>query len=230
MTLGRVTADAARVGTPAAAGTPQQAARGARRRSALAVKRAIDVMVSAVAAVLCLPLMALIALVVRRCPPGPALFRQKRVGRDGRTFTVLKFRTMVVEAEQRGAELIPLSRDPDWLDLERDPRITRVGRVLRRTSLDELPQLFNVLRGDMSLVGPRPLVPVEAARAAELAPRRSEVPPGITGAWQVSGRTAISFRGMLALDAEYVAHWSLRRDLAIMARTIPVVLSGKGAN
>jgi lipopolysaccharide/colanic/teichoic acid biosynthesis glycosyltransferase len=200
------------------------------RRTALAAKRAIDVVGAAIALVVCGPLMGLIALVVRRHPPGPALFRQERVGRGGQTFTVLKFRTMVVEAEQRGAELLPLSRDPDWLDLAHDPRVTGIGRVLRRTSLDELPQLLNVLRGDMSLVGPRPLVPAEAARAAELAPRRAEVAPGITGAWQVSGRTAISFKGMLALDAEYVATWSLWNDLAIMARTVPVVLSGKGAN
>jgi lipopolysaccharide/colanic/teichoic acid biosynthesis glycosyltransferase len=197
---------------------------------ALAVKRAIDVVGSAVALAICSPAMALIALVVRRWPPGPALFRQERVGRGGRTFTVVKFRTMVVEAEQRGAELRPLSRDPDWLDLDHDPRVTRIGRVLRRTSLDELPQLWNVLQGDMSLVGPRPLVPAEAARAAELAPRRAEVAPGITGLWQVSGRTAISFRAMLALDAEYVATWSLWRDITIIVRTLPVVLSGKGAN
>jgi lipopolysaccharide/colanic/teichoic acid biosynthesis glycosyltransferase len=196
----------------------------------LAIKRAIDLVGSAVALAACSPLMGLIALIVRRQTPGPALFRQDRVGRRGRIFTMLKFRTMVVEAEERRAELLPLSRDPDWLHVEDDPRVTPVGRLLRRTSLDELPQLFNVLRGDMSLVGPRPLVPVEAARADRVAPRRSDVAPGITGTWQVSGRTAIPFQAMLALDAQYVATWSLRRDLAIILRTIPVVLSGKGAN
>jgi lipopolysaccharide/colanic/teichoic acid biosynthesis glycosyltransferase len=196
----------------------------------LAIKRAIDVAGAAAALVACSPVMGLIALIVRRQSPGPALFRQDRVGRRGRIFTVLKFRTMVVEAEERRAELLPLSRDPDWLHVADDPRVTPVGRLLRRTSLDELPQLFNVLRGEMSLVGPRPLVPSEAVRAERVAPRRSDVAPGITGTWQVSGRTAVPFQAMLALDAQYVATWSLRQDLAIMLRTIPVVLSGKGAN
>jgi lipopolysaccharide/colanic/teichoic acid biosynthesis glycosyltransferase len=194
------------------------------------IKRAMDVLGSALGLLACSPLMGLIALAVRRQSPGDVLFRQPRVGRDGHVFAMLKFRTMVADAEQQRAALVAASRDPNWLLLDDDPRITPVGRFLRRTSLDELPQLFNVLRGEMSLVGPRPLVPAEDARVCDWARRRCEVPPGITGLWQVSGRTAIPFDEMLALDAHYVETWSLRRDLQILARTLPVVLSGKGAN
>ena len=194
------------------------------------MKRTIDVLGSAIALTACAPLMGLIAWAVRRESPGSALFRQDRVGRDGRIFPMLKFRTMAVDAEQQRAALLAYSRDPDWLHLQHDPRVTSVGRLLRRTSLDELPQLWNVLLGDMSLVGPRPLVPDEAARVRDWARLRHDVPPGITGPWQISGRTAIPFQDMLVLDAQYVAAWSLRRDLGILLRTIPVVLSGKGAN
>jgi lipopolysaccharide/colanic/teichoic acid biosynthesis glycosyltransferase len=194
------------------------------------IKRAMDVLGSALGLLACSPLMALIALAVRRQSPGAVLFRQARVGRDGRVFAMLKFRTMVADAEQQRAALLASSRDPNWLFLDEDPRITPVGRLLRRTSLDELPQLFNVLRGDMSLVGPRPLVPAEDARVRDWARRRCEVAPGMTGLWQVSGRTSIPFEDMLLLDARYVATWSLRRDVQILVRTIPVVLSGNGAN
>jgi lipopolysaccharide/colanic/teichoic acid biosynthesis glycosyltransferase len=215
---------------PAADGVPLALTADPRAPRAVAIKRAIDVVGSAVALVACSPVMGLIAVAVRRQSPGPALFRQDRVGRGGRLFTMLKFRTMVMDAEQERSELLARSSDPDWLHLADDPRITPLGRLLRRTSLDELPQLWNVLRGDMSLVGPRPLVPAEDARVGEAARLRRHVAPGITGSWQVSGRTAIPFQVMLALDAQYVATWSLRRDLAIMLRTIPVVLSGEGAN
>jgi lipopolysaccharide/colanic/teichoic acid biosynthesis glycosyltransferase len=174
--------------------------------------------------------MALAGVAVRLESPGPALFRQVRVGRDGRRFEMWKFRTMVVDAEERRAELVARSRDPDWLDLEDDPRVTRVGRILRHTSLDELPQLFNVLRGDMRLVGPRPLIPVEHARMPAWARVRDDVTPGMTGLWQVAGRTRLTFEEMLELDCRYVATRSVRRDLEILLRTIPAVLSGKGVN
>jgi lipopolysaccharide/colanic/teichoic acid biosynthesis glycosyltransferase len=200
------------------------------RPRARAIKRTIDVLGAAIALTACAPLMGLIAWAVRRESPGPALFHQDRVGRDRRIFPMLKFRTMAVDAEQQRAALLAYSRDPDWLHLQHDPRITSVGRLLRRTSLDELPQLWNVLLGDMSLVGPRPLVPAEDARVHDWARRRHDVAPGITGPWQVSGRTAIPFQDMLVLDAQYVTAWSLRRDLRILLRTIPAVLSGKGAN
>jgi len=176
------------------------------------------------------PLMALAAIAVRLESPGPALFRQVRVGRDGRRFEMWKFRTMVVDAEERRSELIARSRDPNWLDVEDDPRVTRVGRILRHTSLDELPQVFNVLRGEMSLVGPRPLIPAEHARMPEWARVRDEVTPGITGLWQVAGRTDLTFEEMLELDRRYVETRSARRNLEILVRTIPAVLSAKGVN
>jgi lipopolysaccharide/colanic/teichoic acid biosynthesis glycosyltransferase len=141
-----------------------------------------------------------------------------------------KFRTMVADAERLRAALVALSRDPNWLLIDDDPRVTRVGRYLRRTSLDELPQLLNVVRGDMSLVGPRPLIPSEDGRVPSWAGSRRLVTPGMTGLWQVSGRTALAFEEMLALDCEYVRRWSLARDAAMLARTLPAVLSRRGAN
>jgi lipopolysaccharide/colanic/teichoic acid biosynthesis glycosyltransferase len=141
-----------------------------------------------------------------------------------------KFRTMVADAEERRMEVVRFSLDPDWLLLERDPRVTRVGRLLRRTSLDELPQLLNVLRGDMSLVGPRPLIPAEHAHVPVWAHPRMDVAPGMTGLWQVSGRTTLSFAEMLHLDCRYVETCGIRGDLALLARTIPEVLWGRGAN
>jgi lipopolysaccharide/colanic/teichoic acid biosynthesis glycosyltransferase len=196
----------------------------------MSAKRLLDVVLAAVATLVLLPLALLIAAAIRLDSPGRTLFRQTRVGRGGRIFGMWKFRTMVADAEQRRAGLWALSRDPSWLALEHDPRITRVGRVLRHTSLDELPQLLNVLRGDMSLVGPRPLIPVEHDRMPEWARPRDDVAPGMTGLWQVSGRDALGFEEMLRLDCEYVAGWSLSRDLVALARTVPAVLTGRGAN
>lgn len=199
-------------------------------RARRAAKRALDVVLASVALVALLPLGIVIAIAIRADSPGPFLFRQKRVGRDGRVFAMWKFRTMVADAERRGAALLALSRDPSWLLLDHDPRITRVGRYLRHTSLDELPQLLNVLRGEMSLVGPRPLIPLENERVPRWARHRSVVVPGITGLWQVSGRTALSFEDMLRLDCHYVATWSLTRDVSALARTVPAVLSRRGVN
>ena len=199
-------------------------------KSARALKRMLDVVGSAVALALLAPVMLAVALAVRADSRGPAFFPQRRVGRGGRVFVMWKFRTMVANAEDLRAELIARSRDPHWLHVDMDPRITRVGRFLRHTSLDELPQLWNVLRGDMSLVGPRPLIPEEHERIPASARRRSDVAPGITGLWQVMGRTRISFEGMLRLDQVYVATWSLSSDLEILLRTVPAVLSARGAN
>jgi lipopolysaccharide/colanic/teichoic acid biosynthesis glycosyltransferase len=158
------------------------------------------------------------------------LFRQRRVGRGGRTFLMLKFRTMVEGAEGMRIDLLPHSRDPHWLLLENDPRVTRLGRLLRLSSLDELPQLWNVLKGQMSLVGPRPLVEIEDREVTGWARRRLDVTPGITGLWQVLGRTSIPFEEMVKLDCLYVTNWSLYEDVRILLRTVPVLFAHKGAN
>jgi lipopolysaccharide/colanic/teichoic acid biosynthesis glycosyltransferase len=182
-------------------------------------KRAFDLAVAVPACVALAPLMGLIALWVRRGSPGPAVFRQRRVGLFGRPFTVLKFRTMVDGAERIGAGLA-VTADDD--------RITRAGRVLRRLSLDELPQLWNVVRGDMSLVGPRPTVPAQVERYTPRQRRRLEARPGVTGLAQVRGRAALPWSARIELDIEYVDTWSMRGDLAILARTALVVLGAGG--
>jgi lipopolysaccharide/colanic/teichoic acid biosynthesis glycosyltransferase len=214
--------------------TPLGSPRPRRHPWAVAVDRALtratDIVLASVVAAACAPRMALAAIAVRAESPGPALFRQWRVGRGGRRFRMWKFRTMVVDAEARRAELVVASRDPNWLHLDHDPRVTLVGRILRHTSLDELPQLFNVLRGEMTMVGPRPLIPAEHARVPAWARMRDDVKPGITGLWQVAGRTTLTFEQMLELDCVYVGTRSARRDLEILARTVPAVVSGKGAN
>jgi len=194
------------------------------------VKRAIDLLGAAVGLLVLLPLMAALALAVRIDSPGPAIFRQERVGRGGRTFTCLKFRTMVRDAE---AQLDAL-RDRNEADgplfkIKDDPRRTRVGKFLRRTSLDELPQLWNVLRGEMSLTGPRPAIPAEVAQYEPWHLRRLEVSPGISGMWQVSGRSDVGFDEMVLLDIYYIENWSPLLDLRIILKTIPVALFGKGA-
>jgi lipopolysaccharide/colanic/teichoic acid biosynthesis glycosyltransferase len=193
-------------------------------------KRGIDVVVALIGLVLLAPLLLLLALAVWVGSPGAPVFRQRRVGRGGRQFHMWKFRTMVADAERRRSELVVRSRESDWLKLDRDPRVTGIGRVLRRTSLDELPQLVNVLRGDMSLVGPRPLPLIEHARLPEWSAPRLAVRPGITGLWQVMGRTLIPFEDMLRLDCRYVDELSWRSDLGILVRTVPSVLLGRGAN
>ena len=193
-------------------------------------KRAIDIGGAAIGLLVLLPLMLVIALVACAGSPGAPLFRQRRAGRAGREFGMWKFRTMVAGAERLRPLLVGESRDADWLDLERDPRVTRLGRLLRRTSLDELPQLVNVLLGDMSLVGPRPLPLEEQARVPEWAAARADVRPGITGLWQVRGRSGTGFTEMLRLDCEYVREATVWTDLRILVRTVPAVLSAKGAN
>ena len=193
-------------------------------------KRALDITVAAALLVLAAPLMLLIALAIKLDSPGPVIFRQRRVGKDGRLFTFYKFRGMVADAEARLHEVAHLNEvDGPIFKSRRDPRVTRVGRVLRRTSLDELPQLWNVLRGDMSLVGPRPPLPTEVTRYEPWQRDRLLVPGGITGLWQVSGRNLLGFEDMVRLDLEYITRWSLWLDLRILLRTILVVLTARGA-
>jgi lipopolysaccharide/colanic/teichoic acid biosynthesis glycosyltransferase len=183
------------------------------------VKRAMDLLIACLAAVVVLPLMAVIAVVIRLDSRGPALLRQTRVGRDGEDFELLKFRTMVVGAHTMGS---------GWLIAERDPRITRVGHFLRRWSLDELPQLFNVLRGDMSIIGPRPTLRYQVDQYTDFQRRRLEVRPGITGWAQVQGRNDLSWPARIELDVHYVEHRSLRLDLEILRRTVRVLATPSG--
>jgi len=183
------------------------------------VKRAMDLVIACLAAVVVLPLMAVIAVVIRLDSRGPALLRQTRVGRHGEDFELLKFRTMVVGAHTMGS---------GWLIAERDPRITRVGHFLRRWSLDELPQLFNVLRGDMSIIGPRPTLRYQVDQYTDFQRRRLEVRPGITGWAQVQGRNDLPWPARIELDVHYVEHRSLRLDLEILRRTVRVLATPSG--
>lgn len=193
-------------------------------------KRAFDVVFSLSVLAVLMPLFAVLALAVRTDSTGPALFRQERVGIDHSRFSMLKFRSMVTDAE---ALKINLSESSDGNDvlfkMRHDPRVTRVGRVLRRLSLDELPQFFNVLRGDMSVVGPRPPLPGEVDTYDERADRRLLVKPGITGLWQVQGRSDLDWENSLRLDLFYVENWSVWADLGIVLRTVRAVATGKGA-
>lgn len=196
----------------------------------LALKRLIDLLLVVVSAPLVLPLAALISLAIRLDSPGPVIFAQQRVGKDGRLFTCYKFRTMVADAEARKAELERMNEaDGPLFKMRDDPRMTRTGRVLRRLSLDELPQLWNVVRGEMSWVGPRPPTPAEVASYEEWHRRRLSGVPGLTGLWQVLGRSDTSFDEMVRLDIYYIENWSLGMDLRILLQTLPAVLSGRGA-
>lgn len=192
-------------------------------------KRAFDVVVALVALVVLSPVLAVVAAMVRT-DGGPALFRQRRVGLDGREFTMLKFRSMVVDAERVLPDLAVGSDGNGMLfKLRDDPRVTRLGRILRRLSIDELPQLINVLRGEMSLVGPRPPLASEVAAYENWAQRRLLVKPGLTGLWQVSGRSDLSWEQSLRLDLYYVENWDLATDLVILWRTVRAVLQRDGA-
>ncbi len=198
-------------------------------RSSRLVKRVFDVAAASVALVLLSPLFAVVALLVNLTSHGPVFFRQERIGRGGRSFELLKFRSMVADAEQRKADLVGHNQAAEgFFKIADDPRITRVGRVLRRTNLDELPQLLNVVRGEMSLVGPRPLIPQEDKRVVGWHRRRLELTPGITGHWQVLGSSRVPLDEMVAIDYLYVANWSLWTDLKLLLRTIPHVVTGRG--
>jgi lipopolysaccharide/colanic/teichoic acid biosynthesis glycosyltransferase len=193
------------------------------------IKRLFDVLGASAALVLLAPLLGAVALLVKLSSHGPVFFRQERVGRGGRPFELLKFRSMVADAEERKAALAEHNQAAaGFFKIANDPRITRVGRLLRRTNLDELPQLLNVLRGEMSLVGPRPLIPQEDERVVGWHRRRLELTPGITGHWQVLGSSRVPLDEMVAIDYLYVANWSLWTDLKLLLRTIPHVLTGRG--
>jgi exopolysaccharide biosynthesis polyprenyl glycosylphosphotransferase len=199
-------------------------------RSSRAIKRTVDIVGSALGLLILSPVMLVAMVAIRTETPGPIIFRQKRVGLRGKTFEIYKFRSMVDRAEEARADLVADSSDPHWLLLDNDPRITRVGKVIRKLSIDELPQLWNVLRGDMSLVGPRPLIPEEHGRVVGWETDRLDLRPGVTGLWQVLGRTAIPFEEMVKLDYLYVTNWSLWNDLMLLLRTLPAVFRRRGAN
>ena len=202
---------------------------GPDRIVAMAVKRLFDITVSAVALIVLSPLLLLITGYILVREGRPILFRQERVGLHGRRFTCLKFRTMVPDAEERFAEVAHLSavRGPAF-KLANDPRVTPAGRILRATSLDELPQLFNVLRGEMSIVGPRPAPPREVADYSLWHRRRLTMRPGLTGIWQVEARDDADFDHRVELDLRYIDRWSLWMDVKIMLRTIPALVQQTG--
>lgn len=200
-------------------GDPLRAGGARLRESPAVVRRAIDIVVSALGLVLASPLLALAVLAIRLEGPGPALFRQVRVGKDGELFEMLKLRTMVRDAERTGAG--PAIN-------EGDARITRTGRLLRRSSLDELPNLINVLRGEMSLIGPRPTLPSQVAQYTERQRGRLAIRPGITGWAQVHGRASLPWPERIELDLHYVEHRSAAMDMRILARTVALVMGGSG--
>lgn len=195
------------------------------------LKRALDIVLSLAALIVLSPLFGLIALLVWIEDGGSIFFTQIRVGQFGREFKMFKIRSMCLDAEQRLKDLLARNQHKEGVTfkLKDDPRITRVGKLLRKFSLDELPQLYNVLIGDMSLVGPRPPVPREVAKYSLEHRRRLAIKPGITCIWQISGRSEIDFSGQVQLDVNYIEHQTLWTDFLIMARTIPAVFSGKGA-
>ena len=195
-----------------------------------AAKRLFDVTAALGGLLLLLPLFPFLVLLIRLDSPGPVFFRQRRVGRYGRLFTCYKFRSMVVDAEARKAELAHLNEATGAaFKIQNDPRITPVGRFIRRSSLDEFPQLWNVLRGEMSIVGPRPQIPGEAAQYTPRQARRLLVRPGLTCLWQVSGRSHLDFSEWMRLDLEYVRNQGAAMDLRILTRTLPAVIERKGA-
>ncbi len=196
----------------------------------LVVKRVTDASLSAMALLLLAPFFAIVSLAIRLSSPGPVFFKQIRLGKGGAPFVCYKFRSMYQDAEAQLEQLRALNEaDGPIFKMRADPRLTRVGRLLRRTSIDELPQLWNVFRGDMSLVGPRPPIPSEVESYEEWHRRRLEVVPGLTGLWQVSGRSTLSFEEMVMLDIYYIENWSLGLDLQILLRTIPAVVATAGA-
>ncbi|WP_210494611.1 sugar transferase [Patulibacter sp. SYSU D01012] len=198
-------------------------------RTSRLLKRSLDVVGAATGIVVLLPVMVLIAVAVRLDSRGPVFFRQERIGKGGRRFRLAKFRTMVPDADAMVDRLMEQSSDPHWLQIENDPRVTRVGRVLRSTSLDELPQLYNVLVGHMSLVGPRPLSVRDDARVGGWGRGRLDITPGLTGLWQVVGRKTVPFEEMVKLDYVYVNNWSLWGDIKLLMQTLPAVIEGRGA-
>jgi exopolysaccharide biosynthesis polyprenyl glycosylphosphotransferase len=196
----------------------------------LLLKRITDVAVAAAALVLLLPLMVLIALLIRLTSPGPAIFRQQRCGLNGRRFTFYKFRSMCNNAEELKASLMHLNQKSTAFKIPNDPRLTPIGRFLRKFSIDEWPQLWNVLKGEMSLVGPRPAVPEEVEQYQTWQRRRLRMRPGLTCLWALAGRDGLDFDSWMKMDMQYIDSWSLELDLKILLRTIPRVLTGWGAS
>jgi exopolysaccharide biosynthesis polyprenyl glycosylphosphotransferase len=196
---------------------------------ALTLKLIFDKVFSALLLILLSPLFLIIAVLVKQSSPGPIFWRQTRVGRNGHLFTLYKFRSMVADAEEPKSELMDKNEVEGWaFKMERDPRVTPVGRFLRRFSLDELPQLWNVLSGSMSLVGPRPSLPEEVENFAPGERRRLSMKPGMTGLWQVSGRHTLPIERWIEIDLEYVDNWTLMLDIKILFKTIAAVLRGEG--
>lgn len=196
-------------------------------------KRTLDLLGATLAIILIAPLLLVVAALVKLTSQGPVFFRQTRIGRDGKEFHILKFRTMVVHAEERlqtDERLWALYQSEGYkIPAGEDPRLTRVGPFLRRSSLDELPQLLNVMRGHMSLVGPRPIQAFELGEYGEVADTYLSVRPGMSGLWQVSGRSNLDFKRRVALDFQYVETWSVTKDVLILARTVPAVVRRRGA-
>lgn len=204
------------------------------RRPYRAIKRAIDVTIALICVVLFFPLSVIVAIGVRHSSPGPIIYSQPRAGRGGRVFRFYKFRSMVEDSEEVLSSYLdsdPSARE-EWAayqKLDRDPRITPFGRFIRRSSLDELPQFWNVLKGDMSLVGPRPCMPQQLTLYGRHWASYCAVKPGLTGLWQVSGRNRLTYEQRVALDARYVRNWSIWLDLQILMKTVKVVLTGEGS-
>jgi exopolysaccharide biosynthesis polyprenyl glycosylphosphotransferase len=196
----------------------------------LFAKRLIDVVIAAAAIIVLSPLLAVLALLIKATSPGPVIFSQSRCGLNGRRFTFYKFRSMVVGAESRFHEVAHLTQRDIATKIPNDPRLTPIGKWLRKFSLDELPQLFNILKGDMSLVGPRPAIPSEVAQYQGWQRRRLRMRPGLTCLWAVQGRDHVDFETWMRMDLEYIDNWSLGLDARILLRTIPEVLSGRGAS
>jgi exopolysaccharide biosynthesis polyprenyl glycosylphosphotransferase len=196
----------------------------------LLAKRAIDVVLALAGIILLSPLFVLAALLIKLSSPGPVIFRQVRCGLNGRTFTFYKFRSMVEDAEARLHQVVHLNEKDIVVKIKNDPRLTTVGKWLRKFSIDELPQLFNVLKGDMSLVGPRPAIPTEVARYQRWQRRRLRMRPGLTCLWALRGRDKVDFESWMRLDLQYIDNWSLGLDAKIILLTIPHVVSGRGAS
>lgn len=201
-----------------------------RRKLVSNLKRVLDLTVAIGALIIVAPVMLFTAILIKLDSPGPILFRQTRVGKWGKHFPCYKFRSMYIDAEQRLQELLTLNEaDGPVFKMKNDPRVTRVGRVIRKLSIDELPQLFNVVKGEMSLVGPRPALPREVSQYEYEQIGRLQAVPGITGLQQVSGRSNVDFKRWIELDLQYIAEQSLWKDIEILVKTIPAVLASRGA-
>ena len=199
-------------------------------RTYLFIKRTMDIALSTIGLILCIPLFIAVAIAIKRDSPGPVIFKQQRVGKDGKTFTMYKFRTMVVNAEEILDELLSKNEaDGPVFKIKEDPRVTKLGKWLRKTSIDELPQLWNVLKGNMSLVGPRPPLEREVVQYDNYQRQRLSVKPGITCYWQVSGRSNITFDEWVELDIKYIQEQSLWTDIKLLFKTIGAVLRKDGA-